>query len=153
MDDYDDIEYHAPPREPTVKTGGNTNHYRNEEDIVNVAARHQYENRQHQDRLSPAKSPVNGRATSPGGTSQRSNVGIGGFGPYLGVTMCILFTELCERLTYYGISGNLLLFCQEQLNTESATASTIVLAFTGIRLCFNVKVYYNQGGSLIEKVF
>lgn len=53
------------------------------------------------------------------------------FGPMLPVILCILFTELCERLTYYGISGNLLVFLNTDLNVSSALASSIVLAFTG----------------------
>ena len=45
--------------------------------------------------------------------------------------MCILFIELCERMTYYSISGNLVLFCTSVLFTDSTTAATISLAFTG----------------------
>ncbi|PIK49803.1 putative solute carrier family 15 member 4-like [Apostichopus japonicus] len=47
------------------------------------------------------------------------------------VVLCILFTELCERLTFYSISANLVLFCTSVLKVESATALTISLAFTG----------------------
>ena len=54
------------------------------------------------------------------------------FGPKLPVTLCILFTELCERLVYYGVAGNLLVFLTNNLNIDSALASSIVLVFTGI---------------------
>ncbi|XP_071829540.1 solute carrier family 15 member 4-like [Apostichopus japonicus] len=47
------------------------------------------------------------------------------------VVLCILFTELCERLTFYSISANLVLFCTSVLKVDSATALTISLAFTG----------------------
>lgn len=47
------------------------------------------------------------------------------------VVLSILFTELCERLTYYSISANLVLFCTSILKVESATAVSISLAFTG----------------------
>ena len=53
--------------------------------------------------------------------------------------MCILFTEFCERLTYYGITGNLVLFAtdENQLNFTSSTASIILYVFQG-RFTFNV---------------
>lgn len=47
------------------------------------------------------------------------------------VVICILFIELCERMTFYSISGNLVLFCTSVLLTDSPTAATISLAFTG----------------------
>ena len=47
--------------------------------------------------------------------------------------ICILFTELCERLTFYGISGNLQLFASDknQLNLSPQMASTISYIFSG----------------------
>ncbi len=65
------------------------------------------------------------RAVSPYGPKATE------FGPFLPVVLCILFTELCERMTYYGISGNLLVFLNTDLQVDSALASSIVLAFTG----------------------
>ena len=64
----------------------------------------------------------------------KSSAGLGDFGPHLRVTLCILFTELCERLTFYSVAGNLLLFCTQELETTSAQASSIVLAFSGTLL-------------------
>ena len=45
--------------------------------------------------------------------------------------LCILFCELCERLTYYSISGNLVLFCTSVLDFPSDTAAVIALVFSG----------------------
>ncbi|XP_022090070.1 solute carrier family 15 member 4-like [Acanthaster planci] len=49
----------------------------------------------------------------------------------LGVVLCILVCELCERLTYYSIAGNLVLYCTNSLKFSSADATTISLIFTG----------------------
>ena len=48
--------------------------------------------------------------------------------------VCILFTELCERLTFYGINGNLFLFAtkDEHLGMTPYEASILVLMFQGI---------------------
>lgn len=47
------------------------------------------------------------------------------------VMMLILVTELCERLTYYSIIANLVLFCTNKLHYSSPDASTVTLIFTG----------------------
>ncbi|XP_071954264.1 solute carrier family 15 member 4-like [Antedon mediterranea] len=47
------------------------------------------------------------------------------------VVLCILLCELCERLTYYGIVGNLVLYLTIELDYSSAAASSISLVFTG----------------------
>ena len=47
------------------------------------------------------------------------------------VTLCVLFTELCERLTYYSINGNMVLFLTSVLLFPSPVAVTINLVFTG----------------------
>lgn len=44
---------------------------------------------------------------------------------------CILFTELCERLTYYSVTANLILFCTSVLDMDSTTATSVSLYFTG----------------------
>ena len=53
--------------------------------------------------------------------------------------VCILFTELCERLTYYGLSSNLALFATESdhLGWTPPHASILVYVFQG-----SVVVYY-----------
>ena len=49
----------------------------------------------------------------------------------LHIVLCILFCELCERLTYYSIASNLVLYCTSVLQYSSATATTIALVFSG----------------------
>ena len=47
------------------------------------------------------------------------------------VVICILVTELCERLTYYGLRANLLLFASSELNLDPPWPSTISYLLTG----------------------
>ncbi|XP_046556904.1 LOW QUALITY PROTEIN: solute carrier family 15 member 4-like [Haliotis rubra] len=48
------------------------------------------------------------------------------------VVMSILICELCERLTYYSIVANLILFCTSTLKYSSPDAATISLVFSGV---------------------
>ena len=47
------------------------------------------------------------------------------------VVLCILFVELCERLTFYGVAANLVFYCKDVLKLSSPLPSTIALAFQG----------------------
>ena len=46
--------------------------------------------------------------------------------------VCILVTELCERMTFYGASANLVLFSKNVLKLQSPWPSTITLLFAGL---------------------
>ncbi|XP_050394288.1 solute carrier family 15 member 4 [Patella vulgata] len=47
------------------------------------------------------------------------------------VVLSILMTELCERLTFYSISANMVLFCTSVLDYSDPDAATISLIFSG----------------------
>ena len=47
------------------------------------------------------------------------------------VVLCILFVELCERLTFYGVTADLVFYCKDILKLASPLPSTITLAFQG----------------------
>ncbi|XP_077999201.1 solute carrier family 15 member 4-like [Glandiceps talaboti] len=49
----------------------------------------------------------------------------------LRVIVCILCVEMCERLTYYSIGANLVLFCTNVLKLSSSQAVVISYVFTG----------------------
>ena len=47
------------------------------------------------------------------------------------VIICILFFELFERLTFYGVAANLIFYCEDVLNLTPPLPSIIALAFQG----------------------
>ncbi|XP_074619064.1 solute carrier family 15 member 4-like isoform X2 [Acropora palmata] len=55
------------------------------------------------------------------------------------VIICILFFELFERLTFYGVAVNLVFYCKDVLNLASPLPSTFALAFQGA--CFFIPIY------------
>jgi len=55
------------------------------------------------------------------------------FGAKLPAVLCILLTEMCERLVYYGIAGNRLLFLtSEPVSLDPTSASSVVLICSGV---------------------
>ena len=80
---------------------------------------------EHSPLLRDTSTPViNERAATP--TLPRGSI-------FTCAVVCILFTELCERLTYYGLSGNLVLFATESdhLNISPSQASILANIFQG----------------------
>lgn len=47
------------------------------------------------------------------------------------VVVCVLVVELCERLAYYSVQSNLVLFCTSLLDLTSNQATTVSLVFSG----------------------
>ncbi|KAL5017778.1 hypothetical protein ScPMuIL_003500 [Solemya velum] len=45
--------------------------------------------------------------------------------------VCILACELCERMTYYSVLANLILFCTSILSMNTEDATTVSLVFSG----------------------
>lgn len=61
----------------------------------------------------------------------REKKGLNISGRKLLVVICILLTELCERLTYYSVLANLVLFCTTTLEMTSSQGSSVSLVFSG----------------------
>ena len=72
-----------------------------------------------------------GRVTSTGTNSSDSNSALSQR-QRVQNAVCILVTELCERMTFYGASANLVLFSKNVLKLQSPWPSTITLLFTGL---------------------
>lgn len=64
-------------------------------------------------------------------SSTRNDHHFTGRGQKILATLLILVTELCERLGFYGILANLVLFCKDQLDLPPPWPSTISLVFSG----------------------
>lgn len=49
------------------------------------------------------------------------------------IVLCvfILVTELCERLTFYGVAANLVPYCGDVLKLPTPVPSQVALAFSG----------------------
>ena len=72
-----------------------------------------------------------GLASSGASRSSVTNEHFTGRRQKLLVTLSILVTELCERLTFYGLTANLVLFCSSELNLEAPWPSTISYLLQG----------------------
>lgn len=68
--------------------------------------------------------------TYPGSSTKNDDV-TDGHADKLVVTLCILITEFCERLTFYGLVANMVLFCKDELDLPAPWPSTINLIFSG----------------------
>lgn len=77
-------------------------------------------NDDHNERQPTNSIPEEGRSANP--QSRRTL--------YL-VVLCVLFVELFERLTFYGVSANLVFYCTDVLKMDPPLSSAIVLAFQG----------------------
>ena len=93
---------------------------------------------------SPLISQSNDSLSTVGGGSTSTSVSKASVsrGRKLCVTLCILVTELCERLTFYGLTANLVLFSSSELNLDSPWPSTINYLFTGwfVNFLFNIQI-------------
>ena len=96
------------------------------------------------DENSPLISENNDVLSTCRGTSSNSSVKNGnqitGCGGKFVVVTCILATELCERLTFFGLRANLLLFCSSELKLDPPWPSAISYLFSG--WCINFSVSY-----------
>ena len=90
------------------------------------------------DEHSPLISENNDRLSTSHGASGNSSVNsqVMGRGRTFLVVICILVTELCERLTFYGVTANLVLFCGNELDLDSPWPSIISYLFIGWYLNF-----------------
>ena len=70
----------------------------------------------------------------------RPGVHFTGRGQKLLVTICILVTELCERLTFYVVTANLVLFCSSELKLDSPWPSVTNYLFQGSLIFFGIWV-------------
>ena len=61
------------------------------------------------------------------------------------VVFCILATELCERLTFFSITGNLVIFATNELGYSSIQAVTVSLIFVGKKVTFVTKNIVKTG--------
>lgn len=75
---------------------------------------------------------IKGNSQATGNTNSKGKSHLPGRPPSCKfVTLCILVTELCERLTFYGITANLVPFCKDVLGMDRTAPTTVNLVFSG----------------------
>ncbi|CAH1243902.1 SLC15A4 [Branchiostoma lanceolatum] len=79
----------------------------------------------HQDGSYPRHQDVKGRDDSPPREPWNNN------GVPVFITFCIFMVEVCERIAYYAIVSNLVLYCTRDLDYTSTEAVIISLVFSG----------------------
>ena len=57
--------------------------------------------------------------------------------------LCILFVTLFERLAFYGVAANLVLYCEDVLKLSSPLSSIIALAFQGMNTVYVLSLVWN----------
>ena len=58
--------------------------------------------------------------------------------------VCILFTELCERLSFYSITGNLVYFATESDHLDMSPAGASILSYVVTGKCYNHRDNYHH---------
>ncbi|XP_028394215.1 solute carrier family 15 member 4-like [Dendronephthya gigantea] len=82
--------------------------------------------------------------------NEQESAGSSKTGIFSCAVICILFTELCERLTFYGINGNLVLFATEKDHLHMQPSKASILAYVWSGTCFTMPII---GGWLADSKF
>ncbi|XP_059149306.1 solute carrier family 15 member 4-like [Physella acuta] len=61
----------------------------------------------------------------------------------LTVTLCVLVTEMLERLSFYSVSANMLLYCTSQLGMSTVDATAVSLLFNAVLLIQASSIHFD----------